>query len=170
MKRIIFLLYGILLSATAEAQRPVEHIAVNWPEEYHWKVVSRENKENITSLTIIPGNETIQTATVVGVMTAYKGMTTSGPEDVVTFFRKELDSGSVLTVLQEGDNVKHHWVIFKVETPKTSKYPEPESDLYYCVQGDFALYEDHVAIKESSLSQSFEDKWTGIFKAGKLGQ
>jgi hypothetical protein len=168
MKSVIFLLYWFLLKASAQAQRPAEHITVNWPVEDQWKVVDRQNEKDITSLTIIPGRESAQTATIVGVMSAYKGMTTSGSADIITFFRKGLDSGSVLTVLEKWGSIKPHWVIFKVETPKTSKYPEPESDLYYCVQGDYALFEDHVAIKEPTLSHSFEQKWTAIFKAGKL--
>ena len=55
-----------------------------------------------------------------------------------------------------------------LETPKTAKYPDPESDLYYVAQAEFALCDTHVAIKEAALSPNFVEKWTSILKDSKI--
>jgi len=153
-----------------EAQRSTEHVTIDWPEQYEWKVVGRQNKNNVSSLTIIPGKETVATASIVGVMSGYKGMRTSNTTQIVDVFRKGLDTCSVLTILKADDSAAHRWVIFKVETPKTDKYPEPESDLYYCIQGEYALFENHVAVKQPKLSPDFEQQWRKVFKESILSK
>jgi hypothetical protein len=50
----------------------------------------------------------------------------------------------------------------------TNKYPEPESDLYYVIQGEYGLYENYVAVKRPKLDDEFVSKWSDIFKTSEL--
>jgi hypothetical protein len=90
--------------------------------------------------------------------------------DLISFYKSGMDTGSTLTVIEKSDSLPNFWVIFEVETPKTDKYPEPESDLYYVVQGDYAVFENHVAIRKPTLSEDFVLKWSKIFKYGTLAK
>jgi hypothetical protein len=168
MKRILSLISFLFFFSIVKGQRSSEELTTDWPIEYKWKVVGRQNGNGQSSITIIPGKETPAKATIIGVMTAFQGATTDNTDEMVAIFRKALDSGSSLTILEKNDSAKPRWVIFKIETPKTDKYPEPESDLYYCVQGEYALFENHVAIKTPALSPEFVTKWTKLFKASRL--
>jgi hypothetical protein len=154
--------------ATAIAQQQTEHLTTDWPAEYKWRVIKRQNDGEKQSVIIIPGNEMPQHATIVGVMAAYKGRHFSDMDQMIDQYKNALDTGSVLTIIQRADSAANPWVIFKIETPKNFKYPEPESDLYFVTQGRFAVFEDHVAIKEASLPGEFTARWSEIFKGSKL--
>jgi len=101
-------------------------------------------------------------------MRLMKAVQFADSEETLNFYRSHIDSGTVLTVLDKQDSAVHRWVLFKVETPKTNKYPEAESDLYFVIQGEYGVFESYVAIKEASLSRQFVKKWTKILKSGEL--
>jgi len=44
----------------------------------------------------------------------------------------------------------------------------PESQLYYIVQGNCSLYSNFVAIKEKSLTNEFVGKWKRVFKSSEF--
>ena len=164
MKILILFFYSIICIPSLIAQK-VEHINCNWPAEYKWKIVAQENDSSHQSVTIIPGNQNIKNVQIIGNVAGYPGVKYDNIDQIVDYYKKALDEGSVLTVLEKQDSIKHDWVIFKIETPRTPKYPEPESDLYYVTQGDYALYATWVAVKKESLDSVFIDRWTKIFKA-----
>jgi hypothetical protein len=131
-------------------------------------MVQQSNKNGVSEIVIIPGSETLKKASIVGVMEAKSGLKFASTDSIIAYYKSGLDEGSVLTVVDQSRDSTNLWALFKVETPKTAKYPEPESDLYYVAQGDYALFDMHVAIKQPSLSADFLKKWAPIFKESKL--
>jgi hypothetical protein len=152
----------------ATGQKKTEYITIDWPGEYNWKILKKEDDQNKQITIIIPGKETASTASILGFLTAYKGVKIANTDDISKDYKSRLDTGSTLTVLDKEQTTKSLWIIFKVETPATNKYPEPESDLYYVVQGQYALYENYVAIKQPFLTPEFVNKWIAIFKTSRL--
>jgi hypothetical protein len=167
-KIILFTFFFTANAGYLQAQRPAERVETEWPEEYNWQVAGRLNSGNKQTIYIIPGNETPGTASIIGSIVAFKGLRYSSINEIIIHYKQQLDSGSTLTLVTMQDSARPLWVIFKVETPATTKYPEPESDLYYVIQGEYALFEDHVAIKQPNLSQEFINKWSKIFKNSRL--
>jgi hypothetical protein len=169
MKKAFFTIFFVCsASISVLSQGKTEFIHIGWPEEYHWKVIQKnEDDEKLTSF-IIPGKETPTTASILGSLTAYKGAKYSGLADIISNYRSRIDTGSMLTVVEKDSTGPNPWVIFKVETPANSKYPEPESDLYYVVQGKFALYENYVAVKKPSLGPDFVKEWVAVFKTAEV--
>src|ERR1700754_3522801 len=175
MKKKILLSFIIsaLLFDIADAQQKKKHeeIVIEWPGEYNWKVIQRTETSGKRGVTIIPGNENPQTASICGTITGYLNFDGGNPDSIIAMYRSHIDSGTVLTVLERGDsvemnggveqghNIESHWVIFKTETPVTTKYSLAESDLYYVRQGEYALYENFVAIKKPSLDPEFTKRW-----------
>jgi hypothetical protein len=158
----------LLLCLAAVCQGKTERIVINWPGEYNWKTVRQAHDENTQISMIIPGNDSIANPSVIGSLTVYRGTRYSNLERIVDNYKSRIDTGTTLTPIQKEQNAKYPWVIFKVETPATNKYPEPESDLYYVVQGKFGLYENYVGIKAARLSEDFVKKWTAIFMTSKI--
>jgi hypothetical protein len=154
----------------AIAQPPTEHLSTNWPAEDKWKIVKQHDDSIKSVIMFIPGKEKISSATIIGSIVAYKGMRQSTLNDLISFYKSEMDTGSRLTIIEKSDSLPNFWAIFKIETPKTDKYPEPESDLYYVIQGDFAVFENHVAIRKPALSEDFVLKWSKIFKYSTLAK
>jgi len=165
IKLLLPLCVGYIL---ANGQEKVEQLQIEWPREYEWQIVSQQDDSAQMSTIIIPGYENTNNATIMGTMRVMKAVRLSNTNEMLAHYRSHLDSGSVLTVLDKLEKGSHHWVLFKVETPVTSKYPIAESDLYIVIQGDYGLYENYVAIKESSLSKDFIRKWAKVLKSGKF--
>jgi hypothetical protein len=171
------LLFGI---ADAQQKKKHEEIMIEWPSEYNWKVIQRTNTSGKAQVMIIPGNENPQTASIIGTIAGYFSVDAGSPDSVIAMYRSLIDSGTVLTVLERGDSVEMRggpkqadskercWVIFKTETSVTNKYPIAESDLYYVRQGEYALYENYVAIKKPSLDAEFTERWVKVFKTAKI--
>lgn len=168
MKYLSLSLFLLTQSFFGFTQKKVERLETNWPPEFEWKIVQRQNDAQNSELVIIPGRETINDATIVGVISAAKGLKFTSCDSIIVYYRNQMDQGSSLTVLDTSKFSNNLWVLFKVETPKTLKYPDPESDLYYIAQGNFALYDTHVAIKKASLSPAFVQKWSSILASSKI--
>jgi len=168
MKSILPLFILLLLRLAAIGQGRMEHIVIDWPGEYNWKIVKQKHDENTQTSMIIPGNDSISNPSIIGSLTVYRGAKFSTLENIISNYKTRLDSGSTLTLLERSLKIKYPWVIFKVETPPTTKYPEPESDLYYVVQGRFGVYENFVGIKAATLSDEFVKKWTAVFMTSQI--
>jgi hypothetical protein len=164
MKKIVLLTLGFLFITTIVIGQKTEHISIDWPIEYDWKIARQVNDSSHQLLQIIPGKQKIKNAQIIGTMEAYSGVHYDSVSQIIAFFAKAIDEGTKLTILEKNDSTKYYWAIFKVETPKTLKYPEPESDLYYVVQGEYALYANYVAIKKEKLDDAFVATWAEIFK------
>lgn len=156
----------VLLVFHVNAQRQREALQTEWPPEYKWQVAKRTSSQ----VYIIPGYEQVNSATIIGVIAAESGVRLSTVDTIVAYYRNQLDTGSILTVLDRSQDPTHLWVLFKVETPKTEKYPEPEADLYYVAQGDYALFDTHVAIKAPALTDTFITKWSAVLKASRIAK
>ena len=169
LNRVSLLLFFLFcFGGQGIGQRKGERISIDWPGEYEWKTVQQTNDGNVQTSMIIPGNESVSTASIMGSLKAYQGVQVATIADISSHYKAGLDSGTTFTLIDKKQNTTYPWVIFKVETPRTQKYPEAESDLYYVVQGKYALYENYVAIKESRLSDDFVKKWKAIFMTSKI--
>lgn len=163
---LVFIFFVVQLNL--KAQNNKEYINIDWPPEYNWKVVDRKTESNIKSIVIIPGSETVKNPSIIGTIAARMGAHFNNLADIVKLYKDHLDTGTKFSLIESSDSASHLWIIFKVETPKNDKYPEPESDMYYVTQGEAALYENYVAIKKPSISPEFESKWVNVFKTAKL--
>ena len=166
--KYLLVIYLIIATRAARGQQKVEGLHVDWPADYKWKVIDQQDKNGIQLMRIIPGNDTKANPSIIGAIAAYSGVKFSNTDEMIQHYQSGLDTGTTLTVMEKNNTTKNIWVLFKVETPVTKKYPEPESDLYYVIQGEYALYENNVAIKSPSLSKEFVEKWTGIFKTARI--
>jgi len=170
MKKLCAL--AVLLCFTAVfAQDKQESLKINWPEEYNWKVGS-DQESGPTHLTeLVPGKETVNKWTLMGTIMSIKGVKVATTAQMADIFRQSSlaeSPESKLTVLESDDTAKNIWTLFKVETPKFPNDPKPESQLYYIIQGEATLYVNFIAVKEKTLSKSFTEKWTKVFKASEL--
>ncbi|MDP4149662.1 MAG: hypothetical protein Q8943_09595 [Bacteroidota bacterium] len=166
IRLLVFSLLGMVQYAFG--QQGKESLTIGWPPQYLWQIVQHQNDSNKQVLTIIPGNETVKTATIIGNSVVYKGLTRPNVDELLNSYQNNLGAGTKFTLISRHDQAGKLWALFKLETPKMPQYPDAESDLYYVVQGKYGLYEVHVAIKSPHLNASFVDQWSRIFLAGKL--
>jgi hypothetical protein len=165
MKRLAFL---VVFAATISfGQTKNENLKITWPEEYKWKIGSNQEDNSTHLLEIIPGKESIERWSMLGTMMSLKNTKIESTDQVIEMYRQSSQKESPkakLTVIEENNQVKDIWVLFKVETPSFPNDPNPESQLYYAIQGEDTLYINFIAIKEKTLSNAFLSKWTKVFK------
>lgn len=171
MKRLIFLTVFIALTSASFGQTKNENLKVVWCEEYKWKIASSQENKTKHLLEIIPGNEKIESWTMLGTMLSLKNIKIFSTNQIVEMYRESSLKEShkaKLTVLESNDTTKNIWVLFKVETPSFPNDPKPESQLYYAKQGEATLYVTFIAVKEKTLPIDLITKWTKVFKESEL--
>jgi hypothetical protein len=173
MKRQLLLLTLITttLLKFSYGQEKTENLQINWPEEYKWKIGSNQEDKSVHMMELVPGNETVEKWTIIGTMLSIKGAE-NVPMDAVmnmTFDQAKIGAPKAkLTVVEKDEKALHPWILFKIEAPNFKDDKNPESQLYYVVQGDQSLYSNFVAIKEKVLTDEFVEKWTKVFKASEI--
>ena len=170
MKSIFVVLLVALTGHTSLAQSQ-ENLKIIWPEEYKWKIGSNQENENIHMLELIPGDEKIDKWTIMGTMMSIKGAKNVAMDKAMNLMfdqAKQNAPKATLTLIEKDEAAKNPWVIFKIESPRFNNDKNPESQLYYIVQGESSLYSNFVAIKEKQLQEEFVNKWVRVFKSSEL--
>jgi len=167
-KRLLFIVAFVTLTVSAFGQ---EILKIDWPDEYNWKIGSTQEDGKVHMIELIPGNETVDKWTIIGTMMSVKGVKNIPMDNAVKMMfdqAKQNAPKATVTLIEKNESGQNHWVIFKIETPRSNNDKNPESQLYYIIQGEASLYINFVAIKEKTLSKEFVDKWTTIFKNAEL--
>jgi len=142
-----------------------------WPEEYKWKIISDTEDSLTHTVQFLPGNETLQKWSIMGMTMNLKTQTASNLNEILDPFLEsalqESPKGKYY-IIEKDTSSKNFWVIYKVESPEFPNDPLPESQLWYIIQGNETIFVSFVAIKEEYLSDYFTKKWVKIFKSSRL--
>ena len=171
MKQLILFACTLITTLLSFGQIKTEQLKITIPEENKWKIDYQEEDSTHRYVELIPVQEKIYSWTSQVIMASLKGVTNVSMNAAMnsTFEQAKKNAEKlVLTLVEQGNTAKHPWIIFKIEATSFENDPDPESQLYYLMQGATALYTNTVTIKEKILSKEFVDKWVRVFKAGKL--
>ncbi len=152
-------------------QSKMENLQIIWPEDYKWKIASNQEDQTVHMIELVPGNERLEKWTIMGTMMSYKGAKNVSMHNAMNmmFDQAKLNAPKAkLTLIEKDEKVNSPWIIFKIEAPAFKDDKNPESQLYYIIQGESSLYSNFIAIKEKTLSDRFVQKWKEIFKASQL--
>ena len=72
------------------------------------------------------------------------------------------------TFIEKDETAEYPWIIFTTESSSFKNDKNPESQLWYIVQGKQALYTNFRAIKQSTVPADLKEKWITFFKSGKI--
>jgi tetratricopeptide (TPR) repeat protein len=148
-----------------------ESFMLHWPESENWKIGSNQEDAKMTMLELIHSNETFENWTEIGTCTAYKNAVNI-PCDVamnMMFEQSKKNSPKAkLTFIEKDEKAEFPWIIFTIECPNFKNDKNPESQLWYIIQGKTSLYTNFRAIKKSSIPNDLKEKWTSFFKSGKI--
>jgi len=173
MKKLISTILLLVCTLTCFAQGIKQTLVIPFPAEYMFKVGSEENLGNMHIIQSIPESEKPDEWTLLVNTTVVRDISDLTAIGIIEMYRKstkEEAAGAKLTIIESKQKVKNHntYAIFKVEIPRFHYDPQPQSRLYYIVQGDNELFVNYVAIKSPTLDKAFENKWIKVFKASKL--
>jgi hypothetical protein len=167
MKKMIVFLFAIVVSLSSFGQS--ESLKIPWPAGWKQAFESKTQVQDIAEFT--PGNETLEKWTILGTMMNLRGMNNIPIDMTMNMMFSDVKknaSNPTMTLVEKKTDGKNPWIIFKIEGSGTKKTNEPLSTLYYIISGQSGFFNNSVAIKESSLSKDFVDKWAGIFKASEI--
>jgi hypothetical protein len=172
MKRSIFILFTLfIISAFAFCQDKTEGLKMTCPDSYNWKVGSDQENDSQHLVELVPAEETIDKWTIMVTMQTLKGTVNvpiaSVPAALMSQAQKTAPEAK-LTIFEKDEKAKTPWILFKIESPSFTNDPQPESQLYYVIQGKTALFINFVAIKRRGLPDDFSSEWKLVFKASEL--
>jgi len=152
-------------------QQDGESLSLHWPENENWKIGSNQENDEMTMLELIPSNETFENWTEIGTMISIKSAKNIPMDKAMEmqFAQLKKDSPKAkLTFIEKDENVKFPWIIFTIECPKFKDDKNPESQLWYIIQGKTSLYMNFRAIKESTIPENLKKKWIEFFKTATI--
>ena len=169
MKKTVFVF--VLLCFQMFFGQEKEVLKIDWPEEYKMKKALDIEDEKTRFAVFVPENETVDNWTILGSLVSYKKTKAPNIDIIIksyeeTFLKEE--PSAKLTILEKDDGAENIWALFKIEAPFVSKKSNLEAQLVYVIQGEDDIHNVFVMIKEKTLSQKFVQKWSKIFKEGKL--
>jgi hypothetical protein len=171
MKRILVFLFGTLMFSSMNCIAQGEQLMIEWPEEGKWKVGSSQENSKTHMLEIIHGNESIENWTELGTMMSLKGVKIDNIEKVMALMFQQSRQNAPdakLTLIEKKISTEYPWILFTIEAPAFKNDPNPESQIWYCVQGKETLYNNFIAFKKASISNEDVKKWSKIFLASKI--
>lgn len=148
-----------------------ENIALNWPPEEHFKIVSNEDNLPFHTMQMLPANETVDKWTTLATVISLENFQVPSIEAAIKIYTDESVQASPLakcTILSKSNEPGKQYALFKVETSSFHNTGKPDSQVYYIRQGQGALFICLVEIKQPLLNQSFADKWAAVFMSSKL--
>jgi tetratricopeptide (TPR) repeat protein len=152
--------------------KPRESFSLNWPENENWIIGNSQEDDQIKITELIHANESIDNWTELGYMSSIKRARVLSAEKAMSLFYDQAKTEAPearLTLLEQSDSTAQFpWIIFTIEAPGFISDPTPESQLWYVVLGDQALYANFIAVKEATFPKDKRQKWIDFFKTGKV--
>lgn len=148
-----------------------ESIVLNLPEDENWKIGDDQDSKEIRVLDYVHANETINNWTELINTTVVKGVKDAKMDMVMNLMSEQSKKNSPdakLTFIDKDEKAEFPWIIFTVESPRFNNDPNPESQLWYIVQGKQALYNNFRAIKKAIIPNELKEKWVAFFKSAKV--
>jgi hypothetical protein len=172
MKRMLSVLFMLMAVVTnCFAQDKTEGLKFSWPDNFNWQVGSDQENDTQHLVELVPADQTIDNWKILVTMQTLKGVVNvpiaSVPESLMSQAQKTA-VGARLTILEKDDKAKAPWILFKIESPSFTNDPTPESQLYYVIQGQTALFINFVAVKRRGLPDDFTNQWKAVFKLSEL--
>lgn len=152
-----------------------EGIVIEWPKDRGpWKQVDQRDDSTMSVVVLRREREIGKDWTELGMMTSMKRVYRAHPDTVMTVLfneSKKQATSPALTVLEHGVTEGRPWVIFCIEAGSwTTANGQPESQIYYVVQGRTALYIVHRDTHAAQLKPAEKKLWTSVFRKTRLTQ
>ena len=167
MKQTLTFLATILyLSVVAQTKESLE-----LKLDSTWKVGDDQQNASQRIIDMLHPNETFDNWTELVNMTTVKNVVGVPMDKAMNLMFEQAKQNAPkakLTFLEKDENVYAPWIIFLIEAPRFKNDKNPESQLWYIVQGKQALYTNFAALKKSTIPDEFKIKWTAFFKTGKI--
>lgn len=152
-------------------QQDGESLMLDWPESENWKIGSTQENEEMAMIELIHSDETLEDWTEIGTMMSVKRATNIPMDNAMNMMFEQTKMNSPkakLTFIEKNEEVEYPWIIFSIESPNFKDDKNPESQLWYIVQGKTALYINFRAVKQSAIPLELKEKWIRFFKTGKV--
>ena len=152
-------------------QQDGESLMLDWPDSENWKVGSSQENEQIAMIELIHSNESLENWTEIGTMMSIKGAKNIPMDNAMNMMYEQAklnSSKAKLTFIEKDESAEYPWIIFTIESPSFKNDKNPESQLWYIIQGKTSLYTNFRAIKQASIPDDLKDKWIKFFMTGKI--
>jgi hypothetical protein len=173
MKRILKFAAALMIFCSVAGYSQTETLTIPWPENEKWKAASDQDTEPVRMIEFISGKESLEKWTIIGTQLTLKGVKGIPMQTLMDLMFNQAKANAPeaqLTELERNETGDNPWILFTIESPNFIDDKNPESQLYYIMQGNQSTYSNFVAIKKKKLPNDFIEKWKAILKSSKLSQ
>lgn len=148
-----------------------EIFALDWPDEENWRVADNRSKDGINTMDLLKGDETFENWTELGNMQSLIGIRNFDLENAKDFLLTESKKNCenpILTFLEKDLEAEYPWIMFTIDCAEYKNDDNPESQLWFLIQGKTSFYMCFRAMKKASIDDESIDKLSKFFKAGRI--
>lgn len=147
-----------------------ETVVLALPEK-DWKVGDDQQNATVRVVDYVHKNETVDKWTELVNSTTMKGVTGLGMDKAMNLMYEQAKQGSPkakLTFIDKNEKTEFPWILFEIDNPASKEMKNPESQLWYIVQGNQSLYTNFIAVKKNGVPEDLKTKWIKILKETKI--
>lgn len=160
-----------LLKFCPEQIDKMERFALDWPDDENWRVGDNQSTKEINTMVLLRDNETFANWTELGQMQSLIGIRNldleSGMNMLFEESKKTCESPN-LTFLEKDLKAEYPWIMFTIDCAEYKKDDNPESQLWFLIQGKTSFYMNFRAIKKAKIDDENKVKWSKFFKEGRI--
>jgi tetratricopeptide (TPR) repeat protein len=160
-----------IIKQFCEGMNGKESLKFDLPPNETWKNASDQENDQQHVIEMLRSNESLQKWSEMVTMVAIKGVTGVPVETAMNMMldqaKKEAPQAK-LSFIEKDEKADHPWILFTIESPSFKNDKNPESQLWYIVQGKQALYTNFWAIKKAVIPADQKEKWMRTFKSGRV--
>ena len=149
----------------------MERFALDWPDDENWRVADNQSKEAVNTMDLLRDDETFANWTELGNMQSLIGVRNvdlEGGMNILLEESKKTCENPILTFLEKDLKAEYPWIMFTIDCAEYKYDDNPESQLWFLIQGKTSFYMCFRAIKKAKIDDENIAKWSKFFKAGRI--
>jgi tetratricopeptide (TPR) repeat protein len=149
----------------------MEIFALDWPDEENWRVADNRSRDGVNTMDLLKGDETFENWTELGNMQSLIGIRNVDLEkgmDLLFIESKKTCENPILTFLEKDLKAEHPWIMFTIDCAEYKNDDNPESQLWFLIQGKTSFYMCFRAMREAKIDEENIARLSKFFKAGKV--
>ena len=148
-----------------------EAFSLPWPVDEHWRVQNISEDSTFSLMEFFHDNEQPELWTEYGAMMTLRDIRNANFKEFSQMIYQDFKQRAPKATLQyikEDKKSEFPWLILSLQAPSTVDHQQPESQLWYIIQGKTALYSNFRAVKKATLSKELIKKWSAFFRSGTI--
>ena len=168
------LLILVLLLSIGLFGQNTETLKLDWKQKKGWKKAFEQEGNPLSIIEYIKKRESLENWTELVAIQKLNIPTNIPQTSLETIMEvgftetKKNAPEAKLTFIDKNENLEFPWIEYKVEISEYKNDPNPESQLYHVVHGQFSIFFIWWSVKKNNINEKEISEWKEFFETAKI--